>query len=183
MGRFARDAPWISRIFQPSVAPATRQPDAVSDDVQLVSPYAACTVQHPHDYIVDQVGIPNPGQNLFVAGVNPNQVATGPEFWRVFRFTVQIPAGPAANFDYMCRIRNTVTNQTIQVDPTETIAAGNTDENDSAIPIVTVLSTMGPGEPELVIDLFQLSAQAFGTEGITFRAYVLRVPQGLTIPF
>jgi len=110
MGRFIRDAPWIRRIFTPSTAPATKQPFAVSDDVQLTHPYLADgqTALPPLWHVT--TSWVNPGQDLVTSMIDPIALgATVDEIWRIWAMDFSIGGGPATDFKFVLELAGPTT--------------------------------------------------------------------------
>lgn len=111
MGLFARDAPWIRRIFPPSVTPGVAQPLAVSEDVQLTHDYLAHgQLQRPSIWL-NRFDFANPGQDAAVTIIDPRNNTTMPpaaieaEVWRVMFVSVQITASPVGDFSFELEIQ------------------------------------------------------------------------------
>lgn len=102
MGRFARDAPWLRKMFPSSGTPATAQPSAVSEDIQLSQDYlAAGQVQNPSAWVVRQV-VQNPGNGNTRTVLSPiSSTLEGPEVWRIYYMSVTaITPGPTTPLSF-----------------------------------------------------------------------------------
>jgi len=201
MGRFALDAPWIRRIFPPSGAPATRQPFAVSDDIQLTQDFLAYGQTQESRPYLRNTSILNPGQQAFRALVNPiEQPISRNEVWRVFFVTIELPS-TAANFDFRICLRHVQSSQLcfvserqriigaiaqpVVVWPVMTTATNGTapaDANYQSNPVPLLLPVDEEATTNgnvITLDIFQTSTQAINTETIDVQFYVLRNPRGL----
>ncbi len=200
MGRFAKDAPWIRRIFTPSTTPAVVQPFAVSEDVQLTQDYLAFGQTQQARLWLLNTQVLNPGPNNLVGLVVPLPVED--EMWRVFFVSIDMPS-LSANFGFELHLRHVesgdlvcvcqrvlIVNGTTQpvcvwpVTTTDTQAAApvGTDFHMNPTPLIlpAPADTTPANGNRITLDLRQTSsAQAAGTEGINVQAYILRNPRGL----
>lgn len=189
MGFFARNAEWLKNYFVPSIADTGTQPVLLSDDVQLTHPYQTGLEQFALDWIFQDT-VSNPGLNTNTPLIQiPNDLD---EVWRVLLCTIEFPVGPTGNFNYQpCIVDNgqAALNHVVW-DPAETIAAGVTTPQ-----LILPRSAGSDRGPERVfctrsvregrfvtVGLRQTSGQAFGTEAITVKAYVIRQPRGAQVP-
>ena len=200
MGRFARDAPWIRRIFAPSGTPATRQPFQVSEDVQLTQDYLAHGQTQKPALFVYSDSVTNPGQNGSRSIINPHSSTPDLpiETWRVFFASLQIAATPVSGFDFTVRLRYgpaanaVVISEVMRISNTESqpknvwpatavdcaeVAA--LPENFHLNPAPVLLQSSPDLDQVTVLEIFQVSAQAVGTETILVEAYILRNPIGI----
>lgn len=193
MGRFARDAPWIRRIFTPSGTPATRQPSAVSEDVQLTQSYLAHGQTQAAEVWIHEETFNNPGQGNAKTVLNPLAFAGGlEEVWRVFFLSIQIPAGPAANYTFDVRLVMPATGREVLISQKHRIVLGNVDpiniypqaRYDSTF-ATTVSSSPTPlllpasEDNAVLVQIVQGGSQAVDTIAMESQAYILRNPRGL----
>lgn len=195
MGLFARDAPWIQRIFPPSVTTGIRQPGAVSDDIQLTQDYlAGGQVQAQAPWFVTGAAAqdnPGPGNALTLLAPTSFILTEGvQELWRVFFIDLEIVGSPAGDFNFDLHIIN----QGFASLPTVCIAEDLFVFNTNADPIpiwptnrilnspnqnqiqsnASPLLLAGDFNTSANIVLIQRSAQVAASETLTSRAYVLR---------
>lgn len=195
MARFALDAPWIRRIFNPSGIPATRQPYAVSDDVQLTHRYlAGGQVAHPSLWVRREDGVANPGPGNRVTIIAPvSYVGDVPEMWRIFFIGLQIAGTPSSDFTFNLEVTYPPSGDIITI--AEKILIGNGEVQEVPIwPLQRAVTgsesqqathqsyggpLMLPGYPvdlggSVNLQILQLSAQVASTEVLNFGYYVLR---------
>ncbi len=195
MGRFSRDAPWIRRIFPASGVPATAQPSAVSEDIQLTQDYLANgQTQSPTTFFIRE-NIVNPGLNLSVGLVVPGAITTAPEVWRVFYVSVRAPAGPVADFDFFIQIDNPSIQRAVTISRLIRILIADTrgmpvfPTGGDGVPGTTsggvwinsspLILSSGESGQNSTLTLLQTSAQGVSTLGLEVTAYVLRNQVGL----
>lgn len=207
MGRFSRDAPWIRRIFTPSGVPATRQPFAVSEDVQLTQQYLANgQTQGSNLWLNVVTNFGNPGQDNILNIIDPQNananptglVPTEPEVWRVFFVSLQIVLSPVGDFifDTLINLPNTgdVTlgtqmgldngqAQPTPIYPGSRYGSMGTNPLSTDADWTTTSPLLLPVDPSLDevprFAIRQISGQAAGTETLVVASYILRNPQGL----
>lgn len=186
MGRFARDAPWIRRLFPPTGTPQTIQPSAVSDDVQLTENYmAGGQVQDPRPWFHTTILLPNPGvgSGLQILDVNSFVAADTPEVWRVFFMDVQTDGDPVTfSFNLQIQFEFDFTTSVVQIADGVTVGATVTRP-------VAINSTFGFTAPLLLasgagdscnLNIIQTSPQGAATVNLLFHFYILRNPAGVT---
>lgn len=196
MGRFSRQAPWLRRIFPPSTTPETKQPSAVSEDIQLTQDYlAAGQTQDPTQWIIDDSAIiPGTGNDVtLIAPINFNPGV--PEVWRVFYLTVRFPSSPSNAYEFSLKLFLPVQSREITI--SEIISIGNT--NNEEVIIYPAMHTMADevatggafqnapplllptdGANSMNIIATQISGQAASSDAMDVRAYVLRNPVGIS---
>jgi len=206
VGRFTRDAPWIRRIFPPSSTPATRQPSAVSEDIQLTQDYLAWGQTQDAVLWLSTFDFGNPGIGANVAIIDPSAgtmgpIPTEPEVWRVFFMSLQIPGTPASDFTFSLQIG--ITNPTLAVTFSEfamiDIAQGEPTQlypicktQSQGVPPTLTTPGYGQSSPLLLpfnpdqapahgptVQLVQHSAQVVSTETLRVVAYIMRNPRGV----
>ncbi len=188
MGRFTRDLPWVRRIFPPSGTPATAQPSAISEDVQLTQDLLAGGQTQPIPGWFTTDNFTNPGLNLFVTIVNPQSFGTGtPEVWRVFNVDFQFQIALAATFLFDVYLDLPAGGSTFRVLVKKGIsmAAGDALPASIIVPADRILlpsngnpAGVVPSSVNLIIQ--QRSGQAASTLAIDSHSYILRNPQGLS---
>jgi len=185
MGRFARDAPWLRKLFPPTGTPQTTQPSAVSDDVQLVENYqAGGQVAIPVPWF-EATLIANGGSGVRSSILDPFVLLPtnpDPEVWRVFFMAVSSDGDPGA-FSFNVEINlDGAAASVIQIANGVTIGATSTAQ-------VAINSTFGLTAPVLlpitaahraVLTMIQTSAQGSSTVILTFHFYILKNPAGVT---
>jgi len=199
MGRFAREAPWIRRIFPASSAPATAVPSAVSEDVQLTQEYLANGQTQVAQLWQRSDGFVNPGQGNDVTMLAPISfnLSQGPEVWRVFFLDVEIPGAIAVAYDFQIKIvtpsngNECLISQTLQI-PIATGARINCYPHARAVEAFLAtsgfVSTPSPlllaadgtaGVASMNLVMTQLSAHVVSTVTLALNSVILRNPVGL----
>jgi len=187
VGLFARDAPWLRKLFPPTTAPQVTQPGAVSDDVQLVENYqAGGQVALPPLWFANRITT-NPGAGNRSIILDPNlllPVGYDPQVWRIFFLSV-FSDGDPATFSFNVQIELDVDGAnptTVQIANGVTIGATSTAR-------VAINSTFGLTSPILLpmfdsqrcgLVMLQTSAQGVGTVSLNYSYYILRNPAGVT---
>lgn len=186
MGRFTRDAPWLRKLFPASGAPATKQPSAVSEDVQLTNLYlAGGQVQDPPAWIFTQT-VPNPGNNAVATILAPISFALqGPEVWRVFFMSIRaITPGPTTDFGFDIRLNFPATGLSVMLVTGLGIFAGIIASTTVPLGSPLVLPTdetsnvIAPSA-SVNVQLFQTSGDAAATFNLVAEYYILRNPKGV----
>ncbi len=195
MGRFSRQAPWLRRIFPPSTVPETKQPSAVSEDVQLTQDYlAGGQTQAPSFWIFeDQAIIPGAGNTVTL--VAPVSFAAGsPEVWRIFYLTVRFASSPSNAYEFRLGLTLPVAGTEITI--SEILSIGNT--NNEEVIIYPAMHTMADevatggafqNAPPLLLPFdgvnsvnliaTQISGQTVSTDAMEVRAYIQRNQVGI----
>ncbi len=179
MGFFTRDAPWIKGVFRPSRAPAVRQPDAVSDDVQLTQDYfAGGQVQQAQDYLrQDEQLNPGPGARLTV--LSPVSFVQVEEVWRIFFMSVRPLTGPTSNLFFDLELFWPNTAQEVTIADGEVLPAGINNAINVGVNQALILPAAPDSPFSVNIRLLQTSGPAASDVTLQTSFYILRNLRGI----
>lgn len=185
MGRFTKPAEWLRHIFPASGVPATKQPSAVSEDIQLTQDYlAAGQVQDPplwfHRVTVDNPG--NGAQKTILAPISFN--FKGPEVWRVFFADVSAAAGgPTTSLLFDIHIDFPATFRDVMIIRDVSILAGITQGSRLPFdaPLLLPADQTSNIAPSLGANLImkQTAGSAAGDIALQFDYFILRNQKGV----
>ncbi len=184
MGRFTREAPWLRKLFPASGAPATKQPSAVSDDVQLTNLYlAGGQVQNPPAWLFTQAGN-NPGTGNTLTVLAPISFTfAGPEVWRIFFMSVIASPGPTSSFSFDISLNFPATGLDVTLVTGLAILAGITSPTTVPLPGPLILpsdlsSNVGINGSVNIV-LTQTAGPAAADFVLFSEYYILRNPKGV----